>query len=196
MDLDVTNAHIGWIGTGVMGASMCGHILQAGHAVTVHTRTRSKSESLLQRGAAWADSPKSVAERSDVVVTIVGFPEDVREVYFAEHGVLAGIQGHSVVIDMTTTSPSLACEIYDAAKQKGVSAVDAPVSGGDVGAQNAKLSIMVGGDREVVQAIDPLFKLMGRNVVYQGGAGAGQHTKMCNQITIATTMVGVCEALL
>jgi 3-hydroxyisobutyrate dehydrogenase len=131
-----------------------------------------------------------------VVVTMLGFPEDVREVYFGERGVLAGIRAGSAVIDMTTTSPSLACEIYGAAKQKGVSAVDAPVSGGDVGAQNATLSIMVGGDRDAVQSIDSLLKRMGRNVVYQGGAGAGQHTKMCNQITIASTMVGVCEALL
>ncbi len=196
MAMDVSETHVGWIGTGVMGASMCGHLLDAGHSVTVHTRTRSKAESLLQRGAAWADTPKSVAERSDVVVTMLGFPEDVREVYFGERGVLAGIRAGSAVIDMTTTSPSLACEIYGAAKQKGVSAVDAPVSGGDVGAQNATLSIMVGGDRDAVQSIDSLLKRMGRNVVYQGGAGAGQHTKMCNQITIASTMVGVCEALL
>ncbi len=196
MALNVSNAHIGWIGTGVMGASMCGHVLGAGQGVIIHTRTRSKSESLLQRGAVWADSPKAVAERSDVVVTVVGFPEDVREVYFGECGVLAGLRADSVVVDMTTTSPSLACEIYDAAKRNGVSAVDAPVSGGDVGARNATLSIMVGGDRDVVQAIEPLLKLLGPNVVYQGGAGAGQHTKMCNQITIASTMVGVCEALL
>ncbi len=196
MALNVSNAHIGWIGTGVMGASMCGHVLDAGQGVIIHTRTRSKAESLLQRGAVWADSPKAVAERSDVVVTIVGFPEDVREVYFGECGVLAGLRADSVVVDMTTTSPSLACEIYDAAKRKGVSAVDAPVSGGDVGARNATLSIMVGGDRDVVQAIEPLLKRLGPNVVYQGGAGAGQHTKMCNQITIASTMVGVCEALL
>ncbi len=190
------NQRIGWIGTGVMGAPMCGHVMDAGYTVTVHTRTPSKAQPLLERGASWADSAEAVARQSDIIFTIVGFPEDVRQVYFADEGILAGAKTGSVVIDMTTTAPSLALKIYECAKAKGVHAVDAPVSGGDVGARNATLAIMVGADRDVAEAITPLLKLMGKNVVYQGGAGAGQHTKMCNQITIAGTMIGVCECLL
>lgn len=190
------NQRIGWIGTGVMGAPMCGHLMDAGYTVTIHNRTQAKAQPLLERGASWADSAEAVARQSDIIFTIVGFPEDVREVYFADEGILAGAKSGSVVIDMTTTAPSLALEIHGAAKANGVDAVDAPVSGGDVGARNATLAIMVGGDRDAAEAITPLLKLMGKNVVYQGGAGAGQHTKMCNQITIAGTMIGVCECLL
>ncbi len=187
---------IGWIGTGVMGAPMCGHLMERGYATTVFSRTKAKAKPLLDKGASWADSPKAVAAQSDVVFSIVGFPKDVRAVYLGADGVLAGARPGTVIVDMTTTEPSLSIEIAEAARAKGVHAVDAPVSGGDVGAKNAALSIMVGGDRAVVDAIMPLFEAMGKNIVYQGGPGAGQHTKMCNQIVIAGTMIGMCEALL
>lgn len=187
---------IGWIGTGVMGVSMCGHIMSKGYATTVYNRTRAKAQPLLDKGAKWADSPKAVADQSDVIFSIVGFPPDVREVYLGKTGILSGAKSGCVVVDMTTTEPSLAKEIYAAAGAKGVHAVDAPVSGGDVGARNAALSIMVGGDKEVVEAIRPLFESMGKTIVHQGGAGSGQHAKMCNQIVIAGTMIGVCESLL
>lgn len=187
---------IGWIGTGVMGISMCGHIMSKGYGTTVYSRTRAKSQPLIDKGARWADSPRAVAAQSDVVFTMVGFPRDVREVYLGPDGILAGVKPGSVIVDMTTTEPSLAKEVYAAAKTKGVHAVDAPVSGGDVGARNAALSIMVGGDKDVVDAIRPLFEALGKTIVHQGGAGAGQHAKMCNQIVIAGTMIGVCESLL
>jgi 3-hydroxyisobutyrate dehydrogenase len=187
---------IGWIGTGVMGASMCGHLMEAGHQATVHNRTRARAEPLLERGAAWAGSPAAVAEASDVVFTIVGFPADVREVVLEPDGVLAGAGSGTTFVDMTTSEPSLAVEIHAAAAAKGVSAIDAPVSGGDVGARNATLSIMVGGDEDAVERVRPLLEAMGKTIVRQGGPGAGQHTKMVNQILIATGMIGVCEALL
>ena len=195
--LQVTSAtRVGWVGTGVMGLSMCGHVLDKGYAVTVHSRTRAKAQPLLERGAAWADSPRAVAEASDVVFSIVGFPPDVREVYLGPAGLLAGSHAGQVLVDMTTTEPSLAREIYEVGHPKRVSTIDAPVSGGDVGARNATLSIMIGGDRTAVDAIRPLLELMGRNLQYLGAAGSGQHTKMCNQIVIAGTMIGVCESLL
>jgi len=187
---------IGWIGTGVMGASMCGHLLKAGFSATVFNRTRQKAEPLLAAGARWADSPRAVAEASDVVFTIVGFPSDVREVILGENGVLAGCRPGNIIVDMTTSEPSLAQQIAEEAKAKGVFAIDAPVSGGDVGAREARLSIMVGGEEEAVQAVMPCFQAMGKTIVRQGGPGAGQHTKMVNQILIATNMIGVCEALL
>jgi len=187
---------LGWIGTGVMGSSMAAHLLAAGFAVTVYNRHKQKAEGLLAKGATWADSPKAVAEQSDVVFAIVGFPADVRECFLGKTGALAGAKSGSVLVDMTTSEPSLAVEIYDAAKAKGIHAVDAPVSGGDVGAKEARLSIMVGGDQEIVDALAPCFNAMGKTIVHQGGAGAGQHTKMVNQILIASNMVGVCEALL
>ncbi len=187
---------IGWIGTGVMGSSMCGHLMNAGYAATVYSRTKQKSEGLLAKGATWAGSPKEVAQNSDVVFSIVGFPSDVREVLLGDDGALNGAKAGSVLVDMTTSQPSLAVEIYEAAKAKGVHSVDAPVSGGDIGARNAALSIMIGGDKEVVTALQPLWEAMGKTIVHQGGAGAGQHTKMVNQILIATGMIGVCEALL
>jgi 3-hydroxyisobutyrate dehydrogenase len=187
---------IGWIGTGVMGASMCGHLLEAGHQATVHNRTREKAEALLERGAAWADTPAAAATAADVVFTIVGYPHDVRSVILGPEGVLAGTREGATIVDMTTSEPSLAEEIYEAARAKGVAAIDAPVSGGDVGARNATLSIMVGGDEDAVERVRPLFEAMGKTIVRQGGPGAGQHTKMVNQILIATGMIGVCEALL
>jgi len=187
---------VGWVGTGVMGRWMCQHLMTKGYPAMVYNRTKDKAKPLLDAGAAWADTPRAVAERSDVVFAIVGFPRDVREVFLGTSGALAGSKAGTVVVDMTTSEPSLAREIYDAAKPKGVAAVDAPVSGGDVGAKNAALSIMIGGDEDVVTALRPLFECMGKTIVYQGPAGAGQHTKMVNQILIASNMVGVCEALL
>ncbi len=187
---------IGWIGTGVMGRWMCQHVMGKGYSATVSNRTREKAQPLLDAGAAFADSPRAVAERSDVVFAIVGFPKDVREVFLGEQGALAGIRAGGVLVDMTTSEPSLAREIYERAKARGVASVDAPVSGGDVGAKNAALSIMIGGDKEVVDAITPLFECMGKTILHQGPAGAGQHTKMVNQILISTTMIGLCEALL
>jgi 3-hydroxyisobutyrate dehydrogenase len=187
---------IGWIGTGVMGASMCGHVLAKGFAVTVHSRTRAKSEPLLARGAAWADSPAAVAAASDVVFTIVGFPDEVRALYLGDGGLAGQAHAGQVVVDMSTSQPALAAAIADAAAARGAFAVDAPVSGGDVGAREARLSIMIGGDEATVTALEPLWSAMGKTWVRQGGPGAGQHTKMTNQILIASGMVGVCEALL
>ena len=187
---------IGWVGAGVMGSSMCGHLLTAGYHVTVHSRTRSKAKSLLDRGAQWAEHPRAVTAQSDVLFSMVGFPQDVRQVYFGETGVLAGAQPGTVLVDMTTTDPALSREIAERATAKGRFAIDAPVSGGDVGARNATLSIMVGGDRKAVQAVMPLFELLGKRIVHQGGPGTGQQAKLCNQIVIAGTMVGVCESLL
>jgi 3-hydroxyisobutyrate dehydrogenase len=190
------NSRIGWIGTGVMGASMCGHLLNKGHAVTVFNRTKAKVQPLLDKGATWVDSPRAVAERSDIVFTMVGFPQEVRDVYLGANGVLAGVGQGAVLVDMTTTAPSLAQEIYTAAKAKGAQAIDAPVSGGDVGARNATLSIMVGGDKAVVEEALSLLQVLGKTIVHQGGAGAGQHAKLCNQIVISGTIIGVCESLL
>ena len=187
---------IGWIGTGVMGLSMCEHLLDAGFAATVFNRTPERAQPLLDRGAQWAESPKAVAEASDVVFTIVGYPSDVREVILERDGVLAGCKAGGIVVDMNTSEPSLAVEIAARAAEKGVHSVDAPVSGGDVGAREARLSIMIGGDADVVDALRPCFERMGKTIVRQGGPGSGQHAKMVNQTLIASGMVGVCEALL
>jgi len=187
---------VGWIGAGVMGSSMAGHLVKAGFAVTLYSRTKSKAEPLLAQGAKWADTPRAVGAACDVVFSIVGFPSDVREILLGPEGALAGSKTGNVLVDMTTSEPMLAVEIAETAKKKGVSSVDAPVSGGDVGAKNATLSIMVGGEKQVVEALAPCFNAMGKTIVYQGGPGAGQHTKMVNQILIATNMIGVCEALL
>lgn len=187
---------VGWIGTGVMGQSMCGHLIDAGFRVTVTTRTRSKAEGLLEKGAAWADSPAEVAEQSDAVFSIVGFPDDVRAVWLGADGALAACREGSFAVDMTTSRPSLAREIAAAAEARGIFAIDAPVSGGDVGARRGTLSIMIGGDARAVGALDPCWRAMGSTIVHQGPPGAGQHTKMVNQTLIASNMVGVCEALL
>jgi len=187
---------IGWIGTGVMGSSMCGHLMEAGFAATVYTRSEQKAAALIEKGAVWADSPRAVAEQSDVVFAMVGFPSDVRSVFLSDTGVLAGASVGDVLVDMTTSDPTLALGIYEAAKAKGVYSVDAPVSGGDIGAREARLSIMIGGDADVVEALHPLWSAMGKTIVHQGGPGAGQHTKMVNQTLIASNMIGVCEALL
>ena len=196
MTYQPSGTRIGWIGTGVMGASMCGHLIEAGYTATVFSRTRSKAEPLLERGASWAESPREVAEQSDIVFSIVGFPSDVREVVLGPQGVLAGSQAGNVFVDMTTSDPSLAVEISQAAAERNVSSVDAPVSGGDVGARNGALSIMIGGDQQTVEALAPCWEAMGSTWVWQGGPGAGQHTKMVNQTLIASGMVGVCEGLL
>jgi len=191
---------VGWIGTGVMGASMCGHLLDKGNEVTLTTRTRKKAEPLLARGAAWADSARAVADRSDVVFTMLGFPDEVRAVYLGsglgDGGIATHARAGQILVDTSTSDPALAREIAAAASARGAFAVDAPVSGGDVGAREARLSIMVGGDEGAVQTIEPLLSAMGKTIVRQGGPGAGQHTKMVNQILIASGMIGVCEALL
>ncbi len=187
---------IGWIGTGVMGRWMCQHVMDSGYSATVHNRTKERAQPLLDAGAVWAESSREVAAASDVIFTIVGFPPDVRDVYLSEDGILKGAKSGSIIVDMTTTEPSLAKEIYAQAGTQGIASVDAPVSGGDVGAREARLSIMVGGDEDAVNSVMPLFEAMGKSIVYQGGAGAGQHTKMCNQIVVAGTMIGVCESLL
>lgn len=187
---------IGWIGTGVMGRWMCEHAMSKGFAATVYNRSREKAQPLLDKGATFADTPKKVAENSDVVFAIVGFPKDVREVFLGADGALAGSKPGTVLVDMTTSEPGLAKEIYEAAKAKGVHSLDAPVSGGDVGAKNAALSIMIGGDKAAVDAVSPVFEAMGKTIVHQGPAGSGQHTKMVNQILISSNMIAVCEALL
>lgn len=187
---------IGWIGTGVMGSSMCGHLMSKGFSATVYNRSKEKAQALLDQGAAWGDSPRAVAEKSDVVFAIVGFPKDVREVFLGEQGALSGARAGSILVDMTTSEPSLAVEIAEAAAKKEVFTVDAPVSGGDIGAREARLSIMIGGNEQVVQSLQPCWEAMGKTIVHQGPAGAGQHTKMVNQILISTMMIGVCEALL
>lgn len=191
-----SDTRLGWIGAGVMGLPMAGHLLQQGYPLTVFSRTRSKAQSLLDAGARWADFPAAVAAQADVVFTMVGFPADVEAVYLNPDGVLAGASSGAMVVDMTTTRPALARKIAETAAAKGVHAIDAPVSGGDVGARNATLTIMVGGEEVAVNAVMPLLEALGKNVVYQGAAGSGQHAKMCNQIAIAGTMVGVCESLL
>jgi 3-hydroxyisobutyrate dehydrogenase len=178
-----------------MGSSMCAHLIQAGFPATVYSRSKQKADPLLQKGAAWADTPKAVAEASDVVFSIVGFPSDVREVILGPSGALAGSATGAVIVDMTTSQPALAVEIDQAARAKDVHSIDAPVSGGDIGAKNAALSIMIGGDSAVVEALQPLWCAMGKTIIYQGPAGSGQHTKMVNQILIASNMIGVCEAL-
>ncbi len=187
---------IGFIGTGVMGKSMAGHLLNAGYSLVVYSRTKEKAQELLDQGAEWAATPKVVAEKASVTFTMVGYPTDVEEIYLDEDGLIYNGNPGSYFIDMTTSSPSLAHRIYEEAKKKGIQAIDAPVSGGDVGAKEAKLSIMAGGEKEAFEAVRPILELLGTNVVYQGKPGAGQHTKMCNQIAIASNMMGVCEAII
>ena len=186
---------IGFIGIGVMGASVVKHLLNAGKEVTIYTRTKSKAEPLLALGAKWANSPAEASLNQQVIFTMVGYPSDVREVYEGEQGILSAADEGTIVVDMTTSEPMLAKEIYEKAKEKNIASLDAPVSGGDIGAQNGTLSIMVGGDLDTFEQMKPIFELFGTNIVYQGSAGAGQHTKMCNQIIIASGMIGVCEAI-
>ena len=189
-------AAVGWIGIGVMGKSMCGHLLRAGHTVALTTRTREKAAELLAAGAAWCATARETAARSDIVFTMVGFPDEVEQVYFGADGILAGARPGSVLCDMSTSEPSLAVRIHAEARQKKCAALDAPVSGGDVGAREAKLAIMAGGDRDAFEKVLPLFQKMGETISLMGGPGAGQHTKMVNQIAIAGAMIGTVEALL
>jgi len=179
-----------------MGVSMCGHVLDAGYPVTVTTRTKAKAASLIARGATWAATPAEVAAASDMSFAIVGFPEDVRQVFLGPDGLLEGAAAGDVLVDMTTSEPALAIEIADTCAERGVEAIDAPVSGGDIGARNGTLSIMIGGDPDPVEQVRPVFETMGKTIVRQGGPGAGQHTKAVNQILIATGMIGLSEALL
>ncbi|WP_461201541.1 NAD(P)-dependent oxidoreductase [Anoxybacillus sp. TBDG-1] len=186
---------IGFIGLGVMGKSMARNLLRAGYSLVVYTRTKEKAEDLLAEGAVWKETVKDVAKVADVVMTMVGEPHDVEHIYFGDDGILNNAKRGAYLIDFTTSKPSLAVRIYEVAKEKGMFALDAPVSGGDIGAREGTLSIMVGGNKEAFSACMPLFSHIGKNIVWQGKAGAGQHTKMCNQIAIATNMIGVCEAL-
>ncbi|MBX6363153.1 MAG: NAD(P)-dependent oxidoreductase [Gemmatimonadetes bacterium] len=195
MPLDPSRTVVGFIGTGVMGRSMARNLVGAGYRVLVYTRTPAKAAPVLEAGAEWRDAVADVARESDVVITMVGYPADVEEVYLGERGILASARPGAYVVDMTTSKPSLARRIYEEAAGKGIRALDAPVSGGDVGAREARLSIMVGGDEDAFEAVRPVLEALGKNIVYQGPAGAGQHTKMANQIAIASGMIGVCEAL-
>ncbi len=187
---------IGWIGTGVMGEPMCMHLVKGGYTVFVHNRTRAKADLLVKEGAQWCNSPLEVARNSDLVFSIVGYPADVEEVILGQRGVLAGARENSIIVDMTTSEPSLARRIYERARDLSVASLDAPVSGGDIGAREAKLAIMVGGDEDIFQRVYPFFEHLGENIAFMGGPGSGQHTKMCNQILIASTMIGVVESLM
>ncbi|GAA5417498.1 2-hydroxy-3-oxopropionate reductase [Paraliobacillus ryukyuensis] len=187
--------NIGFVGIGVMGKSMAALLMKAGYHVSVFTRTKAKAASLLEQGAIWKASIKELAKTADVIISIVGYPKDVEEIYYGNDGIIENAKQGSCLIDMTTSKPKLAMQIAETAKQNGLFALDAPVSGGDIGAKNGSLTIMVGGDEKAYEAMLPIFNVMGTNIVRQGPAGAGQHTKMANQITIASTMIGVCEAI-
>ncbi len=189
------NKTVGFIGLGVMGNSMASHILEAGYPVLVYTRTKQKAEEILNKGAVWQETVKDLSEKADIIITMVGYPSDVEEIYLGENGILRHAKEGAFVIDMTTSKPSLAKKIAEKAKEKSIHALDAPVSGGDIGARNGTLAIMAGGEKEAFEACLPLFSVMGENIQYQVAAGSGQHTKMCNQIAIAAGMVGVAEAM-
>lgn len=186
---------IGFIGLGVMGKSMASNLLDGGFTVHIYNRTKAKAEELLNKGALWQDSPAKIASAVDIIITMVGYPKDVEDIYLGKEGILQNAKKGSIAIDMTTSSPQLAALIYEEAKTLDISVLDAPVSGGDIGAKEGTLSIMTGGDRETFDHVRPLFEIMGKNIVYQGKAGSGQHCKMANQIAVASTMMGVCEAL-
>jgi 3-hydroxyisobutyrate dehydrogenase len=187
---------IAWIGTGVMGASMAAHLQNAGHSMFIHSRTKAKAQALLDLGAQWADSPAEAAEGADIAISMVGYPDDVENAHLGKDGTLSSSRPPALVIDMTTSRPTLAQTIAAAARAKSVGSLDAPVSGGDIGAKNATLSIMVGGEQQHFDQALPILSILGKNIVHQGPAGAGQHTKMVNQVLIATNMIGVCEGLL
>jgi 3-hydroxyisobutyrate dehydrogenase len=190
------NPLIGWIGTGVMGSSMFLHLLHKGYRGIVYTRTKAKANEVVRQGAVWCDSVSALSQQADIIITMVGFPDDVREVYLQPGGILDSARPGSLAVDMTTTSPSLSYDIYRLSVARKLHFLDAPVSGGDVGARNTTLSIMVGGDPDVFHAMEPVFHVLGKKIIHQGPAGSGQHTKMCNQIVIAGTMAGMCESLL
>ena len=185
---------IGFIGTGIMGSAMAGHLMDADYEVSVYNRTKSKADKLIERGAKWCNTPGECAKNQDIVITIVGYPKDVEQVYLGEDGIIANAKSGAYVIDMTTSSPILAEKIYNAANAKGVHAVDAPVTGGDTGAKNATLTIFVGGDETAFDALKPMFDVIGKNIVYMGSAGSGQKAKMSNQIALAGALAGACEA--
>lgn len=186
---------IGFIGTGVMGASIVMHLLNAGHDVTIYTRTKSKAADLISAGAKWAETPAEASKEQEIIFTMVGYPKDVEEVYIGEKGIFSAAKEGAIVIDMTTSEPTLAKKLYHEARERGLHSLDAPVSGGDIGAKSGTLSLMIGGDKDVFEKLYPIFELFGQNIVYQGVAGSGQHTKMCNQIAIASGMIGVCESM-
>ena len=191
----MSKAILGFIGTGVMGGSMAGHLLDAGYEVHVYNRTKARADKLVERGTIWEDSPADIAKKADFVFSIVGYPKDVEEVYLGENGIVANAKEGAVLVEMTTSSPKLAQKIYEAAKEKGLGALDAPVTGGDRGAREATLSILVGGDKEDFEKALPFFEIMGKNIKHMGKAGAGQYTKLVNQILITGTMTGMCEGL-
>jgi 3-hydroxyisobutyrate dehydrogenase len=195
MNQSASKPAVGFIGLGIMGASMAARLAAAGYPLHVYNRTRAKAEPLIEAGASWHATPKALAEASDVVITIVGMPDDVRALYLGDDGLIANARRDAVLIDMTTSSPQLAEELAVHAATRGVHVLDAPVSGGDVGAREGRLSIMVGGSADVLARVEPMLRCLGTNIVLQGGPGAGQHTKLCNQIVIASTMLGVCEGL-
>ena len=186
---------IGFIGTGVMGASMAGHLLAAGNEVHVYNRTKEKADGLVAKGAIWEETPAEIARKCDFIFSIVGFPADVEEVHLGKKGLIGNCKEGAVVVDMTTSSPRLAKRIYDAGKKCGTKVLDAPVTGGDKGARDATLTIFVGGDKDAFEAALPYFKTMGRTVKHMGGSGDGQRSKLANQIVIAGTMTGMCEAM-
>ncbi|EAG7022498.1 oxidoreductase [Listeria monocytogenes] len=187
---------IGFVGTGVMGSSMAGHLLEAGYEVLVYTRTKTKAEDLLDKGALWVETPGELANKVDILISMVGYPKDVEELYLGENGFLENLAVGTVAIDMTTSSPALAKKMAEFGREKGIGVLDAPVSGGDIGAKNGTLSIMVGGSEDVFLKVKPIFDILGSSVILQGDAGAGQHTKMVNQIAIASNMIGVTEAII
>ena len=186
---------IGFIGTGIMGSAMAGHLIDAGYELQVYNRTKEKAESLIARGAKWCESAGACARDVDVVITIVGYPKDVEETYLGADGIVNNAAEGTYIIDMTTSSPALAKRIYAEAKKKGLHAIDAPVTGGDFGAKAGTLTILVGGDEEDFNAVKPVFEAMGKNIVYYGEAGNGQHLKMCNQIALAGSLAGALEAI-
>ncbi len=188
--------NIGFIGIGVMGSSMVSRLIEAGYTAFIYSRTKAKAESLIEKGAIWCPTPCAVAENAEIVFTIVGFPQDVEDVYLGKDGLIEGAKTGSIFVDMTTTKPSLDISIAEKLKEKGAKMADAPVSGGDKGAREGTLSIMVGADDDVFEAIKPLLEVMGKNITHMGGIGSGQHAKMANQIVIAGTMAGVSEALI
>lgn len=195
MTLTRENTTIGFIGTGVMGKSIAGHILNAGYSVYIYNRTKAKAEDLIKQGAIWKDTVSEVAAQCNLIITMVGYPKDVEEVYLGKKGIIENAASGTCLVDMTTSTPRLAQTIYEKARNRGMFALDAPVSGGDIGAREARLTIMAGGDKAVFEIVKPVLACVGQNIILQGGAGAGQNTKMCNQIAVASTMIGVVEAI-
>lgn len=191
----MTKEKIAFIGTGVMGSSIVRHLLKADYEVTIYTRTKERAAVLVNEGAKWAETASAATAEANIIITMVGYPADVEAVYFGSSGIFESGSGGQIVIDMTTSSPALAKRIANVAVTRKMASIDAPVSGGDIGAKNGTLSIMCGGDEEIFKKVRPVLEVFGKDIIYQGDAGAGQHTKMCNQIAIATNMIGVCEAI-